>query len=75
MKAAVHIVPAAGVELDKANNTGRSGTAGSGMATAALQTCDKLDQPVDLVLIAVPAGTAQNFVRQLFENGEADARG
>lgn len=63
MKAAVHIVPAAGVELD---------TTGSGILTAALRTVEALKEPVDLVMLAVPAGSANEFVAQLFENGAAD---
>ncbi len=62
MRAAVHIVPAAGVELDRA---------GTGIATAALRTVGMLDEAVDLVLVAVPAGSGRDLVTRLLENGEA----
>jgi len=64
----VHIVPAAGVQLD---TTGSGKSAGQGIATAALQTVGRLDEDVDLILLAVPAGEAQAFVEQLLVNGQA----
>lgn len=73
MRAAVHIVPAAGVENDKGTGAGAcpGRHAGSGIATAALQTCERLGQPVDLILLAVPAGSAEAYVARLVENGQA----
>lgn len=68
MRAAVHIVPAAGVELDRDSDARRPGT---GIATAALQTVGMLGEAVDLVLIAVPAGSGRELVMQLLRNGEA----
>ncbi len=71
MNAAVHIVPAVGVERDKRPAVGvcPGRHAGTGIATAALHTCEQLDEPVDLILLAVPAGRAEAFVEQLRRNG------
>ncbi len=71
MNAAVHIVPAAGVDRDKGPDTGvcPGRHAGTGIATAALRTCEELDGPVDLILLAVPEGCAEAFVEQLRRNG------
>lgn len=50
-----HVIPAEGLELDR---RGPGRTNGAGIATAALQLADLAgdDGPVDLVLLAVPAG-------------------
>lgn len=64
MIAAVHVVPAAGVQADRA-----AGRRATGIATAALRTVDAVTGPVDLVLIAVPAGRGWEFAGELLENG------
>ncbi len=69
MNAAVHIVPALGVEADAARVASNSGCAGSGITHAALVTADRIDGPVDLVLVAVAAGRGDRFVAHLRQSG------
>jgi hypothetical protein len=70
MIAAVHVVPAAGVELDR-----ESGRRATGIATAALRTVDAIAGPVDLVLVAVPAGRGWELAGELLEAGRRHALG
>lgn len=71
MNALAHIVPALGVAADLDRG---GGYAGSGIATAALQTADRFAGPVDLVLVAVEAGRGEAFVLQLLDMGAVSAR-
>lgn len=67
MRAAVHVIPCAGV-LKAAGEVGLN--AGSGIARAGLQTAERLEEPADLVLLAVPAGAGAGIAAKL----EASAR-
>jgi prephenate dehydrogenase len=66
MRAAVHVVPCAGV-LRAAGEVSarRSGMGGSGLVHAALAAVDRLDAPADLVLVAVPAGRGQELADRI----------
>jgi putative intracellular protease/amidase len=66
MRAAVHVVPCAGV-LRAAGEvaTRRGGMGGSGLVHAALTAVDRLDAPADLVLVAVPAGRGQELADRI----------
>ena len=65
MRAAIHVIPAAGLSAEA--QLGRNG--GSGIATAALQTAERLDAGAgagtDLVLVAVAAGEGPRLAEQL----------
>lgn len=71
MRAAVHVIPCAGilaaagakVELD------------SGIATMAIRTAERLEEPADLVLLAVPAGRGEDVAGRLqrMDRGPAPA--
>lgn len=62
MRSAVHVIPCAGIlaDLDRG-----PGLIGSGIATAALRTAERLEAPADLVLLAVPAGQGQAIADKL----------
>lgn len=61
MRAAIHVIPAAGLSAEA--QLGRNG--GSGIATAALQTAERLGAGADLVLVAVAAGEGPRLAEQL----------
>jgi hypothetical protein len=56
-RVAAHVVPAAGVHLDRA--CGGRNMRGSGIAHAALATADRAGGDVDLVIVAVPRGRGE----------------
>lgn len=64
MRCAVHVIPCRGLLADASHGPGRLN--GSGIATAALRTAERLEQPADLVLIAVPAGEGNAVADRLF---------
>jgi len=69
MNAAVSVVPAAGVTLDR--NRGPDGRLnGSGIAHTALCTADALDGPADLIILAVPAGHADKLAASIVRKAE-----
>jgi hypothetical protein len=70
MRAAVHVIPCAGVLAEAGRAASRSGRAGSGLATAALRTAERLEAPADLVLIAVPAGDGHDLADRLLAAGD-----
>jgi hypothetical protein len=64
MRATVHVIPCVGILADAGRSSdGRNN--GTGIATAALRTAERLEAPADLVLIAVPAGTGQAVADRL----------
>lgn len=73
MRAAVHVIPCAGVlrcARDYGNGDGRPGNtphAGDGVAHAVLTTAERLDQAADVVLVAVPAGHGHAFAKRLLK--------
>lgn len=62
MRATVHVIPCAGI-LRAASEAPQH--RGSGIATQALRTAERLEQPADLVLLAVPAGQGQDVADRL----------
>lgn len=66
MRAAVHVIPCAGI-LQAAGE--RPPHRGSGLAHAALATAERLEQPADLVLVAVPAGQGQAVADKIIGAG------
>jgi hypothetical protein len=70
MRATVHVIPCAGV-LQAAGDTNRS--AGSGIAFEAIRTAERLEEPADLVLLAVPAGHGAEVARRLLASDRGPA--
>lgn len=73
MRTAVHVIPCAGVLAEAgrcAAGNRRGAGAGSGLATAALRTAERLEQAADLVLIAVPAGHGHALADRLLAQGD-----
>lgn len=66
MRAAVYVIPCAGV-LQAAGEHGLH--RGSGIVHAALRTAERLEEAADLVLVAVPAGSGQGLADKLVASG------
>lgn len=65
MRAAVHVIPCAGVLADASGHPNRP----SGIGAAGIRTAERLDEAADLVLVAVPAGQGQPFAERLLGRG------
>lgn len=66
MNASIHVIPAAGVRAE--TELGRAG--GSGIATVAMRTAERLGTDADLVLVAVAPGEGA-LLAEYLQDGRA----
>lgn len=65
MTASIHVIPAAGMRAEADNGS----KGGSGIATVALRTAERVGTDVDLVLVAVAPGEGERLAAYLGGQG------